>query len=222
LGRTGRWLARAGIIFLIVALLSLIIPALMLLFPPARGAVGQATPLPARTSGVVTEIIDGITVRVEIDGKPFVVRYLGIALPPSNDPWRGWTSAVNERWVGGKTVLLERDVTDADADGRLLRYVWVDDLFVNGALIAIGLGTHVDQFPDLRYSTDLEMYEQNARAEKVGIWETRGARAGLGGLQGSDQEVRRGSHGYEPGELPGRHSIRFFHRNMLSGLVKMS
>ena len=173
-GRGGRWLARAGIIFLIVALLSLIIPALMLLLPPARSAATPGSSLPARTSGVVTEVIDGVTIRVEIDGASVLVRYLGIAPPPADGPWRGWASAVNERWVGGKTVLLERDVTDIDPDGRLLRYVWVDDLFVNGALIAVGLGTHVDQFPDLRYSADLDMYERNARAEKIGIWETRG------------------------------------------------
>ncbi|MBI2965607.1 MAG: hypothetical protein HYY34_05335, partial [Chloroflexi bacterium] len=105
-GRGGRWLARAGIIFLIVALLSLIIPAVMLLFPPVRGAADPGSLLPTRTSGVVTEVIDGITIRVEIDGASFLVRYLGIALPPPDDPWRGWASAVNERWVAGKTVLL--------------------------------------------------------------------------------------------------------------------
>ena len=36
-GTTGRWLARAGIIFLLIALASLIVPAIMLLFPPETG-----------------------------------------------------------------------------------------------------------------------------------------------------------------------------------------
>jgi micrococcal nuclease len=173
-GTTGRWLARAGIIFLLIAMASLIVPAIMLLFPPGAGAPAQTANLPERTSAVVTDVIDGITIEVDVGGQPFVVRYLGVELPAQEEPWRGLAGEVNRNWVNGRSVLLERDVTDTDRDGRLLRYVWVDDLFVNGALIAVGLGTHAVQFPDLRYSADLEIYERNARAEKVGIWQTRG------------------------------------------------
>ncbi|MBI4305453.1 MAG: thermonuclease family protein, partial [Chloroflexi bacterium] len=75
-----------------------------------------------------------------------------------------------------KTVYLERDVTDADPDGQLLRYVWVDDeVMVNAALIAVGLARYSEQPPDIRYSAIFKEYESNARAEKAGIWKTRGA-----------------------------------------------
>ena len=36
---------------------------------------------------------------------------------------------------------LERDKVDSDAQGRLLRYVYLDGAMVNAALIAVGLGS---------------------------------------------------------------------------------
>jgi endonuclease YncB( thermonuclease family) len=183
-GSGRKWLARAGLIFLLLAILSLILSAIApFLQPDAANPAGKAD-VPDRASAVVTGVIDGITIAVEIGGKAYEVRYLGVDLPPVGDAWRGLATTVNANWVEGHIVLLERDTRDADEGGRLLRYVWVDDLFVNGALIAVGLGTHSDQYPDPRHSPELAMFERNARTEKVGMWQTRGVRAVPGGEAG--------------------------------------
>jgi micrococcal nuclease len=180
-GSTGKWLARAGLVFLLLALLSLIVSAIVPFLQQDGASPAGMPAVPDRSRALVTGVIDGNTIAVEIEGAAYEVRYLGVDLPPPGDPWRGWAASVNSRWVAGKTVLVERDATDADEDGRLLRYVWVDDLFVNGALLAVGLGSHTDRYPDPRYSPDLALYERNARAEKLGMWQTRGVRAVPGG-----------------------------------------
>ena len=43
-------------------------------------------PSPERNLGVVTEIGDGDTIKVLIDGQIYPVRYIGIDLPESQDP----------------------------------------------------------------------------------------------------------------------------------------
>ncbi|MBI4220086.1 MAG: thermonuclease family protein, partial [Chloroflexi bacterium] len=172
-GKPGKWLARAGFAFLALAVLSMVIPAI-LVFLPARGQDPADTR--SRIKAEVIDIIDGATIQVKIDGKPYAVRYLGVELAPPGDLWRTYAGAANREWVEGQTVFLERDITDADAEGRLLRYVWVgDDLMVNAALIAVGLARYSEEPPDVRYSAVLKQFESNARAEKTGIWRTRGA-----------------------------------------------
>lgn len=172
-GRPGRWLARAGIVFLIIAIASMIIPMLLVLLPQGS-APASSTSGPVRgTRALVTRVIDGRTIAVDIDGKPATVRYLGVELP-TGEPWREWSARVNAQWVDGKTVVLEKDVTDTDSEGRLLRYVWLGDLLINAGILAVGLGTFTAQSPDLRYASDLARYEENARREKVGIWQTSG------------------------------------------------
>jgi len=78
-------------------------------------------------NALVVGIIDGVTIEVEIDGEPYLVRYIGIdMLDPSQDPGI-WTQMAekNRELVEGKSVLLVRDISDVDSLGRLLRYVIV-------------------------------------------------------------------------------------------------
>jgi endonuclease YncB( thermonuclease family) len=42
---------------------------------------------------------------------------------------------------------------------------------INGALIASGLGRHVNESPNSRYASAFEELEANARASEFGIWD---------------------------------------------------
>jgi len=82
---------------------------------------------------------------VLIDGVEYRVRYIGIDTPETFHPTRGEqpygkeASARNKELVGGRTVYLEKDISETDRYGRLLRYVWLEDgTMVNGALVADG------------------------------------------------------------------------------------
>ena len=77
----------------------------------------------------VASVTDGDTIRVVLDGQNVPVRYIGIDTPEihSGFEWMGpEAAAANERLVAGQQVVLEKDVSETDRYGRLLRYVWLD------------------------------------------------------------------------------------------------
>jgi len=78
-----------------------------------------------------------------IDGKDYRVRYIGIDTPETVHPTRGEepygreASARNKELIIGATVYLEKDVSETDRYGRLLRYVWLaDGSMVNATQLA--------------------------------------------------------------------------------------
>jgi micrococcal nuclease len=128
----------------------------------------------------VVRVVDGDTIIVELDGREERVRYIGIDAPESVQPnapvecFGREASAENARLVADKTVELERDVSDRDRFGRLLRYVYVRDgatrLFVNRELVARGYANAGTFPPDVRYNDELRAAEREAREAERGLW----------------------------------------------------
>ena len=75
----------------------------------------------------------------------------------------------NRKLVEGKEVRLERDVSETD-NGRLLRYVYVDGIFVNAELVREGLAEAKAYPPDTKYQEYLEELETQARQAGRGMW----------------------------------------------------
>ena len=127
--------------------------------------------VPVTEEGVrVVRVIDGDT--IEIAGGAHV-RYIGIDTPetyPEKEPYGAEAKAKNIELVEGKLVTLEQDVSDTDRYGRLLRYVYVDGVFVNGELVRLGYARAKAYPPDTRYQWQLEHLEKEAKAAKLGIW----------------------------------------------------
>ena len=173
------WVAGAGRLLVVLALLGLLVPLFAVLFD-SRGTVVQTTqstrnaPPPERIRARVLDVLDGNTIRVQIDGRESIVRYIGVEVPASRDPFHDVIFSVNERWVGGRFVELEADDQDRDPEGRLLRYVWVDNAMVNAALLAAGLGRSVSRSPNERYSKQFTQLEENAQNGGLGMWDTGG------------------------------------------------
>jgi len=121
-------------------------------------------------TATVTKVIDGDTVVVEGD---YRVRYIGIDTPellPTPEPYALEAWQANRELVAGKEVRLEKDVSETDRYGRLLRYVYVEDTFVNGELVRRGLAKAVAYPPDTRYQDLLEELELEARKAGRGVW----------------------------------------------------
>jgi len=76
----------------------------------------------------------------------------------------------NRELVEGKTLRLEKDVSETDEYGRLLRYVYVDDTFINAELVREGLAWAKVYEPDTKYQDCLEELEAEARQAGRGIW----------------------------------------------------
>jgi len=116
----------------------------------------------------VSRVIDGDTIEL-VDGRR--VRYLGIDTPELGEFYGAEASARNRELVEGKVVELQRGKRDIDEFGRLLRYVYVNGVFVNAELVAQGYATAYIFDPDERYSQILVQLEQYAQMRKQGLWE---------------------------------------------------
>lgn len=122
---------------------------------------------------LVTRVIDGDTIEIEGGER---VRYLGIDTPETVDPNRPVqcfgkeASAKNKELVEGEYVRLERDITDRDKYGRLLRYVYVDDKLVNLELVREGFAFIFTLPPDVKYQDQILAAQQEAREAKRGLW----------------------------------------------------
>ena len=107
----------------------------------------------------VKRIIDGDTFELT-DGKS--VRLIGIDTPEVGETCS--TQATNQlsSLIGGETVYLEKDVSETDIDGRLLRYVYVNGVFVNLELVYYGYAYAVSYPPDIAYASQLADAEEDA------------------------------------------------------------
>ena len=123
----------------------------------------------------VAEVIDGDTIAVD-DGKGTIVRYLGIDTPETarqdspGDPYSAEATEFNRKLVGGKRVRLEFDSEKYDVYGRLLAYVFADDVSVSEELLRQGLATPLFIDPNRKYREQFTSAAEEARKEKRGIW----------------------------------------------------
>ncbi|MBA7715160.1 Thermonuclease [subsurface metagenome] len=125
---------------------------------------------PPLTTATVTKVIDGDTI---IIGTGQRVRYIGIDAPevhPEREAYGFEAWQLNRELVEGKEIILEKDVSETDKYGRLLRYVYVDKLFVNGELVRRGLAEAKAYPPDTKNQKHLEGLEAVAQEAKRGMW----------------------------------------------------
>ena len=119
--------------------------------------------------GRVIEVIDGDTIKLENGEK---VRYIGVNTPEIKEEecFASEAKRKNEELVKGKIVKFKKDVSEKDSYGRLLRYVYQDDLFVNLFLVKEGFAVSFPWPPDLKYVDLLNQAEQKAKEENKGLW----------------------------------------------------
>ena len=126
----------------------------------------------------VDRVIDGDTIRVQLDGARYTVRLTGVYTPETRHPTRGVepygpeAAAYTTARLTGATVRLDRDPAgdDIDAYGRLLRYVVLaSGENVNATLIREGLATAIRAFPYSRQREFLQL-EAQARRARRGLW----------------------------------------------------
>lgn len=121
----------------------------------------------------VIKVVDGDTIRLG-DGR--TVRYIGIDTPETVDLRKpvqcfGNEAALkNKELVEGKQVRLEKDVSETDRHGRLLRYIYVDNLFINDHLVRQGYAYASSYPPDVKYQVQFVNAQKEARENNRGLW----------------------------------------------------
>lgn len=120
-------------------------------------------------TALVTQVIDGDTIVIE---GGYRVRYIGIDTPevyPQQEAYGMEAWQANHKLVEGKIVHLERDVSQTDKHRRLLRYIYVDDIFVNAELVRQRLAYAKAYPPDIKHQDLLEELETEARQAGRGM-----------------------------------------------------
>lgn len=115
----------------------------------------------------VGEVIDGDTFRT---GSGSSIRLLGINAPEINDPGGDIAKHALAWLIMGKNVQLKRDVTDKDDYGRLLRYVFIDDVNVNAEMIRLGYAELRFYPPDTMFIEEMKELEKLAIRNHKGLW----------------------------------------------------
>jgi len=151
---------------------------------------GTAEPLvPAGcVEAQVVDVVDGDTINVRIEGQEYAVRYIGIDTLETHHAEKGveWmgpeATQANEDLVSGRTVYLEKDVSETDHYGRLLRYVYcVDGTFVNETLVRRGYAQSSTYPPDVAHQDLFLRAQREAREAERGLWGPRPTETTEGG-----------------------------------------
>jgi micrococcal nuclease len=134
------------------------------------------------TRATLLRVIDGDTIAVQTGGGEETVRLIGIDAPETTAFAGGIecfgpeaADALNIYLPGGTTLWLERDVSDRDRFGRLLRFVWVEKpregaVLVNEWLVLNGLASARVYPPDDEHASLLARSEEEARKARAGMW----------------------------------------------------
>jgi micrococcal nuclease len=144
----------------------------------------------------VDEVIDGDTFSTT-SGE--TVRMLGINTPEIDRYYYDEARDMLDIMICGKQVILERDITERDRYGRLLRYVYTDDLFINLEMVRRGYANVYTLPPDIRYVEDLLEAERSARKNEFGLWAQSGDIYNIGlflnhDAEGDDRENLNGEY----------------------------
>jgi len=126
------------------------------------------------------EIVEKETVARVIDGDTFVlkneerVRLIGIDTPERGE--RCFEEAKNrlQELVFGKDVLLYKDKSHRDKYGRIVRFAYVDGIFVNLVLVEEGFAKSFEFAPDNSLADLFREAEETATEGNGCLWEKDG------------------------------------------------
>jgi micrococcal nuclease len=136
----------------------------------------------------VLDIVDGDTVRLEVNGVIENVRLIGIDTPETKHPTVGVepfgpeASAFTTNLLKGKSVYVEFDLEERDRYSRPLVYLYIEDAGgmwtyegkrlsqVNLLIAASGYADVLTIAPNVKYSERFLNAVQHARDAKRGMW----------------------------------------------------
>ncbi|AUM93703.1 TPA: thermonuclease family protein [Clostridium botulinum] len=129
----------------------------------------------------VYRVIDGDTIILNTGEK---VRFIGVNCPEDttkHEQFGREATLYTKSILEDKTVYLEKDISNTDKYGRLLRYVWleipesnsdqeINSKMFNAMLLSNGFGQQSTFPPNVKYVDTFTNYEREARNAKKGLW----------------------------------------------------
>lgn len=131
-------------------------------------------PVEERVTGTVTEVTDGDTVTMLIDGIETDVRLLGINAPEIDECWGPEAGSALTDLVLGQEVALGSGEEDVDSFGRALRFLFLESgsevRLVNALLVADGHAVAIqngNEFADAMKASEARAFQSGR-----GMWGT--------------------------------------------------
>lgn len=128
------------------------------------GEVTLETEHPLEGPYLVTNVIDGDTADIIIDGKTERLRFSGVNTPETDECYYQEAKDELKRLILDKKIYIQQDITNRGNYGRLLRYIYLDDLLINQHLVENGFAKCYHKYKD-----DTSKYRLLARSEAEAI-----------------------------------------------------
>lgn len=142
----------------------------------------------------VTRVVDGDTIKINLNDEEYSIRMIGIDTPESVHPDQSKNTIYGQKASDytkskiekGQTVYLQKDVSNTDKYGRLLRYVWLEipedtentdeikNKMFNALVIESGYANAYPYEPDTKLKDLFSQLEQEAKEKNVGLWAENG------------------------------------------------
>ncbi|RCW72038.1 thermonuclease family protein [Saliterribacillus persicus] len=128
-------------------------------------------------SAIVTRVVDGDTIKLEVDGQEETARLLLVDTPETKHPEypvqplgeKATNFAIDK--LAGKTVEIEYDGPKRDKYDRILVYLWVDGENFNEMLLEEGLARFAYVYdPPYTHEFSMRQAEKKAKNSEKGIW----------------------------------------------------
>ncbi|NIM05515.1 MAG: hypothetical protein GTN65_07840 [Armatimonadetes bacterium] len=141
-------------------------------FAAYRLAPPDRAPSPAQaavTGEDVGQVVDGDTITLATGEK---VRLLGIDTPELGQPGADIAKDILEGLLRGQKVKLEKETTDKDVYGRLLRWVYAlpSGVCVNAEMVRKGYAINRFYPPDTARREEFERLQAEAEKSKRALW----------------------------------------------------
>lgn len=121
----------------------------------------------------VLKVYSGTVVKLQAvtpKDKDIKVRYIGVDAPDKGKPFFELCRNANKELVENKKVRAQTDAVKTDADGRLLVYMYAENVFVNAELIKNGYGLVAAPDGNVQHREFFLSLQQEARKNRRGIW----------------------------------------------------
>ena len=127
----------------------------------------------------LSKCIDGDTARFIINNEDNIVRFLAINTPEVKSSLKDGELYGEEasnytcnELKKAKKIILEYDSNSSKKDkyGRVLAFVYVDDVLLQSKLIAKGYAKIDYIYGDYNHLDDLREIEEKARSQEIGVW----------------------------------------------------
>lgn len=154
-----------------------------------EGYQDQASSTCTFESAKVTKVIDGDTIEIDRGKGVEKLRFILVDSPETKHPQKqveyygAEAYRFTQKWLEGRTIYLEKDVSETDKYGRLLRYVWlvkpgtdnpteeeIASFMFNSYLLRDGYAVVAKFPPDIKYVEIFKTFEAYARSNNLGLY----------------------------------------------------